>query len=488
MKRTLRRTLVVSCTVTALVLSLGASAWAAGFAAARFGGERGNPTEPNPTSLYYNPAGIAFSDGTNIWLDINWVFREASYERPRYAVGPQRVEGELEERAIDANSGEATLSNFLYSPSLSVSHHLGRGTGVPLAFGVGVFFPFGGQAVWDQRSGFEDEFPGASDGPQRWFTIDGSIRTMALTFGAAYQIEPIRLGIGVAANLYLSDINTIRARELGARDQILAPNGTVREGRALIDASATDIGLGVGVLWEPVEDELWLGFSYQSRPGFDGEQEFTGTFTEVLGMGGRNENDIRMTQQLPDIFRFGMRFRPAPNWEIRNFYDYTRWGNFSQQCVVTESSLGDNDLYDFCRQRIDGSLVDSDLDTSFILTSVQRRWQDTIGVRLGASWWNPSGDLEVLFGAGYDGSAVPDATLEPALIDAPKWSLTLGGRYQFTDWFGMSLTATNIFFQERDTRREAFAPLFEQPSRQPSSAGIYNQNFFLVNTGFEFSF
>src|SRR5690606_41508603 len=53
------------------------SAEASGFAAARFGGEHGHPTTDNATAIYYNPAGIALSKGTHVFVDATMALRRS---------------------------------------------------------------------------------------------------------------------------------------------------------------------------------------------------------------------------------------------------------------------------------------------------------------------------------------------------------------------------------------------------------------------------
>ncbi|TVR01642.1 MAG: hypothetical protein EA398_09485 [Deltaproteobacteria bacterium] len=485
-------------TCVTLVAALGmvpAVAEASGFATARFGGERGNPVEFNPTALYYNPAGIAFSQGFNAMLDIAWVYRTASYERPHYAVGGQRIsDPDDNAAAIAANAGEGTVSNFLYAPMAGLTYSLEESAGIPLALGLAFYVPFGGSTIWDQVEGSE-MFPGAEDGPNRWFAIEGSIRTLAFTLGAAYRIEPLRLGIGVGANLYLSDVDTLRARTGEATDRLLDEGRrpgqyALLEGRALAQASSTDFGLGVGLLWEAVEDTFWVGASWQSRPGFNGRMVYDGELTQILGTETEYRvDDIQMTSQLPDIFRLGLRYRPSSQWEVRTFMDFSRWSAFDQQCIVATNNV-QGDIYDFCRTRVDGSF-DNDAANNLVITNIPRRWNDAVGIRAGASFWpggHEDGNLELLFGAGYDGNAVPDNTLEPALMDMTKFSLSLGSRIALGDNVGFMLTASNIFYQQRDTRAEAFRQPWQSGTRQPNSAGIYNQNVFIVGTNFDFAF
>lgn len=472
-------------------------AHASGYSSARFGGERGNPTESNPTALYYNPGGLAFSSGFNLMLDLSFVQRNASYQRPFYAVSPQGIsDPAVEADAIAANSGEGTVSNFLYSPMIGLSYSLDESAGIPLAFGLAFYVPFGGSTIWDKVDHDLDEarFPGAEDGPNRWFAIEGSIRTLALTLGAAYRIESIRLGLGVGGNLYLSDLNTLRARVGTGDDRLLSalPGGaySLREGRALVDASTTDFGLGIGALWEAVEDTFWVGASWQSRPNFHGRMVYEGELTQMLETSyAPDVDDIRMTSQLPDIFRLGLRYRPSNRWEVRSFMDFSRWSAFDQQCLVETNNI-EGDIYDFCRTRVDGSFVTEGAGDTTI-TNIPRRWNDAAGIRAGASFvpgGHDDGRFELLFGAGWDGNAIPDATLEPALMDMNKFSLSLGTRLDLSSKAALMLTATNIFYQERDTRAEAFRQPWAEATRQPNGAGIYNQNIFILGTNLEFNF
>ena len=481
-----RRTLVVLLVCAALTLSVFSSASAAGFAAARFGGERGNPTEGNPTAIYYNPAGLALGEGFQLTLDTNFVYRSASYRRPVSSVSPnQGGDADRQAAAVAVNSGEATLSNFLFSPMIGLSYNFKRDLNIPLGIGLGLYFPFGGQAVWDEQEG-DERFPGSADGPQRWFTIDGVIRTMAISAGLAYTIEPLRLSLGLSFNYYKSEIDTVRARISAGEDRIEAGNPpTLLEGRAWLTGESTDIGLGAGLIWEAIEDRMWIGFSYQSRPGFDGKLTLEGELAQTLGNGEPGIDPAYTTQQMPDIFRLGFRFRPSADFELRLFGDYTRWGNFESQCVVNSELLGDRDVYDYCRFNADGSSVTG--DTPAIITNIPRDWHDAFGIRAGVSYWfNPR--FELLAGLGYDGSAIPSSTLEPALIDAPKISASLGVRIEVVRQLALMVTATNIYFVERDTTGNPTGTARALPTKQPNSAGVYNQNFLLLGTNLELRF
>jgi long-chain fatty acid transport protein len=456
-------------------------AFAAGFAVARFGGEHGNPTESNPASLYYNPAGIGMSNGTNTTVDLTFVWRKASYTRSTDVIdeaAPFGDDTEANAAASAANSGEGTLDNFLISPMLGVTTDLGLDS--PLRLGLAFFAPFGGQAVWDSAEASE-QFPGAEDGPQRWYTIDGVIQTLSVTTGVAYLIESLRLSIGLSGNLYLSTIDTIRARNGTGRDDLVS-GGALQEGRSQVTASSTDFGLGVGILSETIADTLWLGLSYQSRPNLTGGMVYEGELNNLLGVAQPSSEEILLTSDLPDIIRLGVRARPMDNIEIRAWGDYTRWSIFEKMCIARKGTDVDN----ACKTNTDGSLVNQDQAPN-IVQVLQRNWQDSFGGRLSASWW-PVPELEIDAGGGFDSNAVPDKVLEPALMDMNKFTASAGGYYDVTEWFRFGLHGTGVFYSERDTNNVVTGEGLTSPSRQPSSAGVYAQSVYLLNTSLDFAF
>src|SRR3954451_2826331 len=97
-----------------------APAFASGFAAAEFGGEHGNVVTTNPTALYFNPAGIALAEGTQLyvsgvlaWRRGTWTHAQAASETP----DPPGAQG--------ADTGQARFSNVLAAPALAATTRLG---------------------------------------------------------------------------------------------------------------------------------------------------------------------------------------------------------------------------------------------------------------------------------------------------------------------------------------------------------------------------
>jgi long-chain fatty acid transport protein len=435
---------------------------AAGFAAARFGGEHGTVVTTNPTALYYNPAGIGFSQGTNIFADGTLALRSATWEHavsPNDPVDPMGAEGQ--------GSGKATLFNVFGGPMLGATTKLGN-----LAFGASLSVPFGGRASWDKNNQFANntQFPLAVDGVQRWHGIEGALTFIYLTAGAAYRIGP--LSIGASGNLVLSSVKSLQAKGFAFVGKP-EPNN---EGRADVDVSGTHGSFAVGAMLEAIPDRLWVGASYQAQPGL-GPQVLKGTLTNTY-LGSSAPFPVKFNQALPDIIRLGARFRPNPTMELRVFGDFTRWSVMKTQCVV----LDQKDYQ--CAVNPDGSDASGN---GAVLQNLRRRWNDTVGIRAGISQWlKPT--IELFGGLGFETAAVPDETLDPAIGDANNISAALGARFGILPSLFVAGSYTHIQYLSRDNTGKSELTQSVKPTARPDGGGKYSQFIGLFNANVQYTF
>ncbi len=436
-------------------ISLGApTALASGFSVARFGGEAGHPTADNPTVVYYNPAALTQSSDRRLFLDLNLAYRRVTYDRH---AEPSDVPPPPD--APDANTGRATLSDWLAAPTLGVSGNAGR-----FSFGLLGYVPFGAPVSWESREEYEHQsrLPGPVDGVQRWHSIEGSFITFQLSGALAYRFEPARLSAGVTLSFVHTLLEDVRARADGTND-------VEREGRSLISARGSALAAGLGVLWEALPGELVLGASYQSRPNFAGGMELSGTVDNRIGTESRADVDV--TYDLPDVFRLGGRYRPEPGLELRLFGDYTRWSAFERQCIVNAGRE--------CELAADGSQPSG----GAVLQNLRRNFHDAIEVRAGISRYFSSG-TEYFAGAGVMTSAVPDETLEAGLADFAGASFTLGARARLYEGVAVSLAYTQFVFAPRTVESTLAEPPL--PTRQPDASGTYKQFVGVANANIDF--
>lgn len=448
---------------------------ASGFGAARFGGEHGHPTTNNATAIYYNPAGIADAERFHVFVDGTLAWRSASYERTASSLDSPLPSDDYSA----ANAGKASLFNVIASPMGGFTGKLGD-----FAFGAAFFVPMGGSASWDKNETFRDDpaYPGPVDGVQRWWSIEGNLRVMYASLAAAYRIDlggGRGLSFGLAPSLIMSSLQTLRARDVSGGTSL------DNEGRSLVDVSGIQFGLGAGVLAEVLPDRLFIGASYQSRPNFTGGARLTGTLKTSLPGGELTEDAIDLYQDLPDVFRLGARFRPVTSLELRLFGDWSRWGAFVDQCIVragSDQSAGPCEAIE-----ADGREEVPEGEKGTVLQYLPRDWNDAFGVRLGASYY-ASKLVELFGGVGYDGNAVPDRSLDPALTDFDKFSIAAGLRLTPGDTLGIAASYTQVLYVGRDTSGKYGFAEFESPSAGPDAGGTYGQaiGFFNVNVDVAF--
>jgi long-chain fatty acid transport protein len=450
----------VVCAALALLLgSVPGRAGAAGFAAARFGGELGNVTATDPTALYYNPGGVGLGQGTHLTLDGVLALRGGHWQH-----APAPSDGPDPPGAAGANSGRASMFNVFGAPMLGATTHRG-----PLALGLAVSVPFGGRSRWSPNQALAGSaFPLAADGVQRWHSIDGALTFVYATLGVAYRVGPLALGL--AGNLVRSSVHTNQAKN---------PTGngdpdTTREGRISVDTSGTEGSFGVGLAAEPLPGRLWLGASYQAQPGL-GPMRLRGHLvTSYLGSTGTFP--VTLTQALPDIFRVGARFRPSPVIELRLHGDRTRWSLLDSQCVALEGH----------RCAVDASGADATGDGSTI-QNVRRRWRDTTAINGGASLW-PTAALELFAGAGYETGAVPDSTLDPGLFDASNVTVAGGARLAVAGGVRLRLSYTQVLYATRDNTGQSELARAELPTRRADGGGRYTLWLGLIGASLEAQF
>ena len=236
-------------------------------------------------------------------------------------------------------------------------------------------------------------------------------------------------------------------------------------------------------MWEAKPKALWIGGSYQSRPNIAGGMKLNGTLRAALPAGpmlSDSTNNVSVYQDLPDIIRWGVRWKPTPRSEIRLSADWERWSSFQDQCIAHQDKP--------CEIQENGSPTAA--TAKGVIESLPRRWQDGFGVRAGGSYW-PGEKLEIFGGAGYDSNAVPDEHLEPVISDfKPDHGRRRRAGHRHEELRRRGVQYTNYFCLSRDTTNESVnATKFKGTiSAGPDAGGQYTQYIGQIGVNLNFMF
>lgn len=455
--------------VAAAAVLAPSTAHASGYLAARFGSDYGTPAMANPYAIYFNPAAMGGTTGTQLTGDLSLLIRHASYTRPASALSPNASKP-TDANYAASNTGTSKLNNLIGLPFLGVTSDLGTKN---FRAGYAFYIPFGGQASWDKRDGLNSSLPGAVDGPQRWHNISGIIVAAYNTFAASYTIPSARLSFGASVSPIIHHVSTVRARNSDGSDDTNAGSTNI-EGRSLIQATGVNLGAAAGVYWEAIPNRLNLGLSYTSQPGF-GETRMKGTLSTRLGtQPGVSKSDIDFLQEYPDIVRFGSVLKISEKADLRADFEYVRWSTFKNQCVVARGKD--------CNVNAAGGQSGND-----VIINIPRNWKDAVGFRIGPGY-KVAEKTDIFGSLGFTTPAVPKSTIDSSTIDAFRIYIAAGVRHEISKHVALAGSYNHIAFLNVDSTNEAQQFKFQAPSKSPSGGGIYKSQVGLINVNVTYSF
>lgn len=342
-----------------------------------------------PSTIFFNPAGMAYLKGFNASLGGTVVYPEFDYSDP---VGGGGKCGALREAVI--------------APHLYATYTFGE----VAALGVGFNNPFGLSLKWPEGFQHEDQIAAIK------------LQMPTIYIGGAYRPIP-ELAVGATLRIVPA------ALEMLQRFRLVSDGGTMEYGYAHLGASAVGVGASVGITLRPIE-KLHIGISYISRIKFNfkngdaafGVPEGTSDTSDFHDQGGT------VTMTTPDIISFGVGYDVLDNLYLEFDFNYTLWSVFKDLNV-----LFDNDPK--------STLTDQ--------AAQEKNWKNTPTFRLGALY-RPLSYLAVRLGGGYDQTPVPDETMGPELPDASRVFVSAGLGYLYEP-LGLKLDVAYefVYFLER---------------------------------------
>ncbi len=315
------------------------------FATAR--GEAFAATADNPSAIYYNPAGITQLTGQQFRAGIYGIKTDVNFTSP----GGQEFDNPHDLHAV---------------PQL---FYTVKPESMPLAFGLGVYSPYGLSNEWPDNTGF------------RSLGLRGRLSYVALNPVIAWEIVPgLSIAAGPSANFADTDLRQGFATPLPGAGDVFSFEG---HGWAA--------GFNAGLLWK-ICPEVQFGANYRSATtvNFKGHTELTAP------VGVRPPASAEW--DFPQTVVAGISYRPTPDWNLEFNVDWTDWNRLNT-VVIHQAPLPDAGL---------------------VLNWESSFYYEFGATRYLAHGWTVSG------GYIYNENSVPDANYNPIVADLNRHFVSVG--------------------------------------------------------------
>jgi long-chain fatty acid transport protein len=384
----------------------------------------------DPQSLWYNPAGLAWSE-QQLLLDATLTFLYGSYTR------------------IDSGGNVLTPVDIdaavLPIPMLAYSHPVGDftlGLGVHAPNATLLRWPYGVRAGGGTCNATSVE--GASDpscepAPQRYslYSLEGSA-FVNVTPAAAWR----RGGLAIGAGMHLLLGSFVGETAISACDGTLCsqPEDPEWDGLARFTLSpiihpgftlgvtydAGPVRLGASFVWWPkaISGNAELDVRLPAAPLFDG--------AVVDG------NKARLELAMPIIVRAGVEARPVRGLRVEAALVYERW-SMQNAAKITPRNVWIRD-----------AVAIGDYQVGPI--EIPRNMNDVWSIRLGGSYALWEDRLQISAGVNYETSSFDDAYLSALTLDSGKVVLGLGASVEVKDGLWFDVSYAHVFIQDREVR------------------------------------
>jgi long-chain fatty acid transport protein len=316
-----------------------------------FATARGNAfvaTADNPSAVFYNPAGITQIEGQDIRFGVYGV-----HVRSRYH-GAGGV--------TETKSGPQAIPQLYYTV---------RPKDWPVAFGLGVYSPFGLALEWPKSA------------PFRTLAKEGRILYATVNPVVAWEICPT---LSIAAGPTFSYSEAFLS-------QGVVPGGAAGyQDIFKFRGDDTAVGFNAGILWR-LHEQLSFGATYRSATTMD----FSGgSHAFIPGMLNFKQS-ASASFDFPQSFAVGVSYRPTPKWNFEFDVDWTDWNTLNT--VKLNQAIGSRAL-----------VFD---------------WKSSLFYEWGVTRYFEKG-FSVSGGYIYSQNSVPEKTFNPIVPDSDRHIFSVG--------------------------------------------------------------
>lgn len=248
-------------------------------------------TDTDPSSIVFNPGGLAVGEGTAFTIGASVISAMASYTTP-------------DGQSTDTNGSPAVL------PAVMVSHRFND----LFAAGIAFHLPFGLAVSWPDSS------------PQAGVVTKQSLRTYFISPTIGFNLHKLVPGLSVGAGFDIvpSTVQLEQNLYFGSA-----------QGSAVLGGDAIGFGQRIGVMYRPeAEKRLSFGLAWKSQVdlAFSGKGDFdlAEPYRDQLPPDGNIATDLK----LPMSIAGGVAFRPTPELEVEANAVWINWKKFATIDIV----------------------------------------------------------------------------------------------------------------------------------------------------------
>ncbi len=388
--------------VPQLAVSAGFSIYEAGARATALGGAF-TATADDGSAMFYNPAGISFLSGTN--LDVNL-----------FGIGPKMQ-----------FSDATTLSGGDYTEETKNKTYLAPGTffttglSETMAFGLGVYAPFGLGVKWQN--------------PEQWVgrqvSYDVEIQTIYVTPAISLKLSD-NLALAIGADIAIQNlelhkytlhptlgVNALDTEISGTSDPDITPTF------GLMYRPNDKVSFGVMHHMEKTmeykdQDATLVNAIAAGQPGYDWSSQL------LMGLGSTDgtklDQGISAQFKLPSITSAGLAYQFSDRVHAEFDYVYFTWTNFDKLSLDFENDA-----------------LDQDIDFYY-----DDAWQ----IRFGLDYVLQPDKIKLMGGYVYDTTPQPLASVSPLLPDSDRNDFSLGAMIKSGN-YDVTLTYMAVIGDER---------------------------------------
>lgn len=373
----------------------------------------------DPSAIFYNPAGIAFQEGTQVSLGVTVInVPETEFE------GTTKL-GDVAAGLGTEQTGSAKARGDVFFPPNFYMTYSEKDS--PWAFGVGVGSLYPLAKRWDTTSPFRDEIK------------EIAIKPINVNPTVAYRFETLNLAVAVGLDYTYADVwleKSAMADAYALHQAPLPGLAALELGELELEANGDGWGYNFGFLWKPLK-QLSIGLAYRSEIelDFDGDADYqiTAVGQQVYGVtasyvASTYSTDAKTKITLPDTWSMAVAWQPVERLTIELDADRFGW-----------SSYDSLDIYFSENTVLQDSLNRKD-------------WNDVWAYRCGIEYaLTPT--LDVRAGYARDNTPVPGDTMGPELPDADRNNYTFGFGYH-TDRAVLDFAYMWVEFDDRKVDNE----------------------------------